>query len=450
MNTASDPSAALDQALADALKRYRDRHPASARQLEAAAEVLPGGNTRSVLFQSPFPLTMVRGEGCRLWDADGHELLDALGEFTAGLYGHSAAPIREAIVSALDGGTGLSSHTLREVELAREIRQRFPSMELLRFTNSGTEANLLALAAALAHTGRRKVLVFEGAYHGGVLSFGGAAGAVNVPHDWLLAPYNDLEAVRAHVARDGAALAAILVEPMLGAGGCIPGTAEFLQGLRRLADDCGALLIFDEVMTSRLSFSGRQSQLGLRPDLTTLGKYFGGGLSFGAFGGRRDVMQRFDPRRADALGHAGTFNNNVLSMAAGLAGLRQLWTPAAVEALNRRGDRLRERCNALFDARGLALQASGLGSLMTLHPTRAALRNVSDLAACDPRVRDLLYFALLERGVFMARRGMTALSLPFGDAEVELFLAALDDTLARYGALLPCASRGGARQDARP
>jgi glutamate-1-semialdehyde 2,1-aminomutase len=450
MNTASDPSAALDQALADALKRYRDRHPASARQLEAAAEVLPGGNTRSVLFQSPFPLTMVRGEGCRLWDADGHELLDALGEFTAGLYGHSAAPIREAIVSALDGGTGLSSHTLREVELAREIRQRFPSMELLRFTNSGTEANLLALAAALAHTGRRKVLVFEGAYHGGVLSFGGAAGAVNVPHDWLLAPYNDLEAVRAHVARDGAALAAILVEPMLGAGGCIPGTAEFLQGLRRLADDCGALLIFDEVMTSRLSFSGRQSQLGLRPDLTTLGKYFGGGLSFGAFGGRRDVMQRFDPRRADALGHAGTFNNNVLSMAAGLAGLRQLWTPAAVEALNRRGDRLRERCNALFDARGLALQASGLGSLMTLHPTRAALRNVSDLAACDPRVRDLLYFALLERGVFMARRGMTALSLPFGDAEVELFLAALDDTLARHGALLPCASRGGARQDARP
>ncbi len=121
-----------------------------------------------------------------------------------------------------------------------------------------------------------------------------------------------------------------------------------------------------------------------------------------------------------------------------------------MEALNRRGDRLRERCNALFDARGLALQASGLGSLMTLHPTRAALRNVSDLAACDPRVRDLLYFALLERGVFMARRGMTALSLPFGDAEVELFLAALDDTLARYGALLPCASRGGARQDARP
>ena len=437
MNATTAASAALDQALAAAIERYRARHPASARQLDKAAEVLPGGNTRSVLFQSPFPLVMVRGEACWLWDADGHRLLDALGEFTAGLYGHSAAPIRSAIVAALDSGISLSSHTLREVELARELVARFPSMELLRFTNSGTEANLLALATAVAHTGRRKVLVFEGAYHGGVLSFGGTAGAVNVPHQWLLALYNDLAAAQAHVARDGADLAAILVEPMLGSGGCIPGTAEFLQGLRRLADDSGALLIFDEVMTSRLALGGRQSQLGIRPDLTTLGKYFGGGLSFGAFGGRRDLMQRFDPRRPDALGHAGTFNNNVLSMAAGLAGLRELWTPAAVEPLNRRGDRLRERCNALFAARGLELQASGLGSLMTLHPTRRPLRSAADLAGCDGRVRDLLYFALLERGVFIARRGMTALSLPFGDAEAENFVAALDDALAASAAVLP-------------
>jgi glutamate-1-semialdehyde 2,1-aminomutase len=195
-------SSPLDRALAEAVARYRARHPASARQLELAAEVLPGGNTRSVLFQAPFPLVMVRGQGCRLRDADGHEYLDALGEFTAGLYGHSAAPIREAIVDALDGGLSLSSHTLREVELAREIAARFPSMELLRFTNSGTEANLLALAAALAHTGRRKMLVFEGAYHGGVLSFGGAASSpVNVPHQWLPTPYNDLDAARAHVLR---------------------------------------------------------------------------------------------------------------------------------------------------------------------------------------------------------------------------------------------------------
>jgi glutamate-1-semialdehyde 2,1-aminomutase len=440
--TMTDPvptSVSLDQALAAAIERFRDSNPASARQFEVAAEVLPGGNTRSVLFQWPFPTVMVRGEGCWLWDADGHKLLDALGEFTAGLYGHSAVPIREAIVAALDGGINLSSHTLREVELARELAHRFPSMQLLRFTNSGTEANLLALAVAVAHTGRHKVLVFDGAYHGGVISFGGAAGSVNVPHDWLRAPYNDLDAAAEHVRRDGAQIAAILVEPMLGAGGCIPGTVSFLQGLRHLADDCGALLVFDEVMTSRLALGGRQSQLGLVPDLTTLGKYFGGGLSFGAFGGRRELMQRFDPRRADALGHAGTFNNNVLSMAAGLAGLRELWTPAAVETLNRRGEWLRDRCNALFRERSLALQCSGAGSLMTLHATDRPLRNVADLAGTDPRVKDLLYFAMLERGVFMARRGMVALMLPFGDAEVEQFVAALDDLLATYKTVLPVA-----------
>ena len=430
---------ALAAALAAAVERYRARHPASARQYELAAEVMPGGNTRSVLYQSPFPLTMLRGEGCWLWDADGHRLLDALGEFTAGLYGHSAAPIRAAIVAALEGGLSLSSHTTREVELAQELAQRFPSLALLRFTNSGTEANLLALAAALAHTGRRKVLVFEGAYHGGVLAFGGATAAVNVPHEWVLAPYNDLDAAAAIVHREGDEIAAILAEPMLGAGGCMPATPEFLHGLQALARGCGALFVLDEVMSSRLSYGGRQAQLGLAPDLTTLGKYFGGGLSFGAFGGRQDVMQRFDPRRPDALGHAGTFNNNVLTMAAGLAGLRELWTAAAADALNQRGERLRERCNALCRARGLALQFSGLGSLMNLHASARPLRRPADLAGSDPRAKDLLFFALLERGVFIARRGLVALSLPFGDAEAEAFVAAFDDALAEHHAVLPAA-----------
>jgi len=436
----SPPVDALGLALDASIQRYVRRHPASARQLELAAEVMPGGNTRSVLFQSPFPLAMVRGEGCWLWDADGHQLLDMLGEFTAGLYGHSAAPIREAIVAALDSGLSLSSHTLREVELAREITNRFPTMPLLRFTNSGTEANLLALAAAVAHTGRRKVLVFEGAYHGGVLAFGGAAGAVNVPHDWLLAPYNDLAAATALVRREADTLAAILVEPMLGAAGCFPGTPEFLLGLRKLADESGALLIVDEVMSSRLAPGGRQSQLGLVPDLTTLGKYFGGGLSFGAFGGRRDVMGRFDPRRPDALGHAGTFNNNVLTMAAGLAGLRELWTPEAAKTLNQRGDRLRERANAMFRTRGLSLQFTGLGSVMNLHATHRPLRRPADLAGSDPRVKDLIFFALLERGTFIARRGLVALSLPFGDAELEGFLSVLEDVLDTHQSVLPVAT----------
>lgn len=429
----------LDTALADAMARFRARNPASEKLMLEASDVLPAGNTRSVLFHAPFPLYMARGEGCTLWDADGHRYLDALGEFTAGIYGHSNPLIQQAIVAALQDGLNLSSHTAREGALAHAIQRRFTGMALLRFTNSGTEANLMALAAATAHTGRRKVLVFNGAYHGGVLAFGGGGSPVNVPHDWLVARYNDLDDVRALVQTHGPDLAAILVEPMLGAGGCIPAEADFLHGLRALADGCGALLIVDEVMTSRLSPGGRQAQLGLTPDLTTLGKYFGGGLSFGAFGGRTDVMQRFDPRRADALGHAGTFNNNVLTMAAGLAGLTQVLTPEALAALNQRGERLRERLNGVFARHGVAMQFTGLGSVMQLQPLAGTLRSADDLAGADDRVKALVFFDLLEHGIFLARRGLVALSLPFGDAQADAFVTALDAVVGTRRTLLPAA-----------
>jgi len=427
----------LGGALDTAIRRYRTANPISEGLQARAAEVMPGGNTRSVLFYPPFPLYMASGAGCRLRDVDGHDYLDALGEFTAGLFGHSDPVIRRAIDAALDRGLNLSSHTPGEAALAHEIRRRFPAMELLRFTNSGTEANLLALAAATTHTGRHKVMVFEGAYHGGVLTFGAGSASVNVPHEFVRVAYNDLAAARDAVMRHGRELAAILVEPMLGSGGCIPGTPEFLHGLRALADDCGALLVFDEVMTSRLSIGGRQALLGIGPDLTTLGKYFGGGMSIGVFGGRAELIARFDPRRADALGHAGTFNNNVLTMAAGLAGLTDVLTAPALAAVNQRGERLRERLNALFAERGVALQVSGLGSLMTLHASARTLRCAADLAGIDPRVKELIFFDLLERGIWMARRGFMALSLPFGDAEVDELVAAMADVVDARRELLP-------------
>ena len=427
----------LDQALAHAIARYREARPASERIHNDAMLALPGGNTRSVLFFDPFPPAMARGEGCQLWDADGHRYLDALGEFTAGLYGHSEPAIRNAITETLADGLSLSSHTAREGALARELQRRFPAMELLRFTNSGTEANLMALASACAHTRRRKVLVFKGGYHGGVLAFAGGGSPVNVPHDWVVARYNDLHDVHQRVAPHRGELAAILVEPMLGSGGCIAGEPQFLLGLRALADECGALLIFDEVMTSRLSIGGRQALLGIRPDLTTLGKYFGGGLSFGAFGGRADVMQRYDPRSSGALQHAGTFNNNVLTMAAGLAGLTQVLTAERLDGLNARGETLRKRLNAQLEAEGVAMQFTGLGSLMQMQSLAAPLRSADDLAAGDDRVKALVFFELLARGVFMARRGFMALSLPFGEAECDQFAQALEAVVNSQRGVLP-------------
>ena len=252
---------------------------------------MPGGNTRSVLFHAPFPLTMVRGEGCRLWDADGHAYVDMLGEYTAGLYGHSNPIIRDAIDTALDGGWNLGGHGVMEARLARTICARFPSIDLVRFTNSGTEANLLAIATALAVTGRKRVMVFEGGYHGGVLSFAGGGIPINAPHQWLLAPYNDVPATLALAEAHAAELGCIIVEPMLGGGGCIPAGPAFLQALRDVATRIGAVLVFDEVMTSRMSAGGQQARLGITPDMTTLGKYIGGGMSFGAFGGRADLME---------------------------------------------------------------------------------------------------------------------------------------------------------------
>ena len=319
-------------------------------------------------------------------------------------------------------------------------------MELLRFTNSGTEANLMALATATAVTERRKVLVFKGAYHGGVLAFGQRGSPVNVPYEWVVARYNDLEDVRAQVAAHGKGLAAILAEPMLGSGGCIPGEPHFLQGLRALADETGALLILDEVMTSRLSFGGRQSQLGIRPDLTTLGKYFGGGLSFGAFGGRADLMARYDPRRTQAWQHAGTFNNNVLTMAAGLAGLKHVLTAERLDALNRRGDALRTRLNKMLEAQGVPLQLTGLGSLMQLHPLAGPLRSADDLVAADDRVKALMFFELLGRSVYMARRGFIALSLPFGDAECMRLEHAMGEAVSARRGLWPPAAPAPALQ----
>jgi glutamate-1-semialdehyde 2,1-aminomutase len=423
----------LEGELAAARERFVAGNPESlARHVEATA-VMPGGNTRTVLFHTPFPLTMARGAGCRLWDADGHGYVDLLGEFTAGLYGHSHPVIRAAVDEALDGGWNLGGHGAMEARLARLLCQRFASLELVRFTNSGTEANLMALATALAVTGRREVMVFEGGYHGGVLYFGGGGVPVNVPHDWVLARYNDVDGTRARIRAHARALGAILVEPMLGSGGCIPADRAFLAMLREEATAAGAVLIFDEVMTSRMSAGGDQARIGITPDMTTLGKYLGGGMSFGAFGGRRGLMEHYDPRRQGALPHAGTFNNNVLSMAAGVAGLTQVFTAAAAEALFARGEALRDALNA--QSRGLPMQWTGLGSLMTVHFQRGAIAAPQDLRGRDA-LRELFFLDMLEAGFYLARRGMISLSLEIGTAEVEGFLGAVKHFIDQRGHLL--------------
>lgn len=419
---------AVTEALATAKLRYASDHPSSYADWQAATHSMPGGNTRTILYFDPFPICMVRGEGCRLYDADGHEYVDLLGEYTAGIYGHSNPVIQEAIIEALKNGLSLSAHNRAELRLAKLIRERYPSIELIRFTNSGTEANLMAVATAIAFTGRARVLVFGGAYHGSLLKFGDAKSPINVPHSFLVAPYNDIPTARSTIRQHARDLACILVEPMLGSGGCVPGDPAFLKALADEARAAGAILIFDEIQTSRLSLGGRQALLGMKPDMTTLGKYHGGGLSFGAFGGRADLMSLYDPRRTGHLAHAGTFNNNVLSMTAGHKGLSKLLTGPALDALNQRGDRLREDLNQLFGEFGSSLTVTGLGSLMNFH--------FSGPASLGKRAISLLFFDLLERGYYCAPRGFIALSLPVDNQILAGFLDVMRDVMrAREGLL---------------
>jgi glutamate-1-semialdehyde 2,1-aminomutase len=430
----------IDAALNDAKEAYVTSAPASLARYVEATTVMPGGNTRTVLHYAPFPLAMARAEGCRMWDADGRGFIDFLGEYTAGLYGHSHPVIRAALDRALDDGISLGAANMTEARFAMAMCERF-GLERVRFTNSGTEANLLAISAARIFTRRKKVLVFNGGYHGAVFGFAGGGSPINIPFDYVLAPYNDIERTRALITDE---LALVILEPMIGSGGCIPASRAFLDMLRQETKRVGALLILDEVMTSRLAPGGLQSVVGVKPDLTTFGKYIGGGMSFGAFGGRAEIMDLFDPRRPDALPHAGTFNNNILTMTAGLTGLTQVYTPEAAITLNARGENLRARLNAACEAANAPLQFTGIGSMLAVHTKQGPILRPEEAAMADPKLKELFFFDMLAHGIWLARRGMMTLSLPIGDVECDALVAAVEEFLSARHSLLRAASAASA------
>ncbi len=431
------PSAynSVDQALAAVEDRYAARNPLSRERHEAASAHMPGGNTRSVIHFSPFPFAVERAEGPRLYDLDGHVYTDFLGEFSAGIYGHSHPAIISAAREALNDGLSFGAPNRYEAELAGLLCERFPSCEMVRFCNSGTEANLMAISTARAVTGRSKVMVMNGGYHGSVLKFVGGGAVTNVPFDYVLGTYNDTEGALALIGQHGSDIAALLVEPLMGSSGCIEAEPAFLSALRDATTRHGIMLIFDEVMTSRLSPGGLQEVLGITPDLTTFGKYMGGGFSFGAFGGSRAIMNVYDPALTHGLAHAGTFNNNVMSMKAGLTGLRDVYVPAQIDALNKRGEWFRSEINNIAMSRQVAIQATGKGSMMAVHFQRGPITRPSDVDAA-PAKRALLHLSMLEAGYSMARRGFMTLSVALEDRDYDGYLSAFDRFTADYADLI--------------
>jgi glutamate-1-semialdehyde 2,1-aminomutase len=395
----------LKSAIEEARSRYVSANPLSQAADEDAARYLPGGNTRSVLHYEPFPLTMVAGDGAELTDLDGHRYIDCVGEYSAALFGHSNDVIKSAIHEALDNGVAMGAPTQYERELAGLLCERFPCVDQVRFCNSGTEANLMALSTATEAnlmalstarvvTGRNKLLAFNDAYHGGVIKFLGGSCALNMPFDFVLADYNDIDGAAGVIDQVGDELAAVIVEPILGAGGNIQGNRQFLEMLRQKTKEMGTFLIFDEVKTARLGPAGVQGMLDIKPDLTTLGKFIGGGLPTGAFGGSAEIMAQFNPKQKGALAHAGTFNNNVCSMAAGCAAMSKVYTPQRAAEFLDWSEAFRLSLNDMFAAKAVPMYANGMGSMIAIHFSSKPTKRPADISAGCQSLRPLLHMEL--------------------------------------------------------
>ncbi|KAH8693332.1 glutamate-1-semialdehyde 2,1-aminomutase [Phaeosphaeriaceae sp. PMI808] len=416
---------------------FERRNVRSFKLHEAAARSLPGGNTRSVLHTAPFPIFLKNGRGYHVTSEDGNTYVDLAGEFTAGLYGHSHPILQKTLISTIHNiGLNLGGNTILESQHAALLCSRY-KLDLVRFTNSGTEATLHAIQGAKSFTGKRKVVVFTGGYHGGCYSFPEDQPAENCVDldDWIIAEYNDMEDTKKKI-EDSTDVAAVLIEGMQGRGPCTVGTHEFLKQVQESARKVGAVFILDEVQTSRLAPGGLQELEGLKPDVTVLGKFLGGGIAFGAFGGRSEIMRVYDPRESKALSHSGTFNNNTLGMAAGYAGLSNVYTPEICVEFNAMGDKLRHNLQKL--SQGTKMTVTGRGTIMGIHflqDGRKDLRNFRDRKE-DGDLRRLFWFEMMENGFWITERGSLALILGTPWEDLERFEVSVGDFLERHKELV--------------
>lgn len=426
----------------------------SATLYERAKKVMPGGNTRHTVYRTPHQVYAAKGEGCRIIDIDGNVRIDAVGNFTSLIHGYGSKRIIEAARRQIDLGLCFGMPTSGEVELSEMLIERLPSVEQLRYCNSGTEAVMNAIKVARAFTGRPKIAKCEGAYHGTYdvvetsqearpENWGDIESPISVPtsrgtpqgilDDVVIIPFNNVEKGEAILRAKGNTLAAVLVDVMPNRAGLVPATPEFLAMLRRVTQEIGALLILDEVITFRLGYNGAQGRFEIDPDITVLGKVIGGGFPIGAVGGRKEVMAVYDPSLGPpAVQHGGTFSANPMSMMAGIAALEDL-TPASFEHLERLGERLDRGLNELFDRLGIDAQVTGLGSLRRLHLNRAPLTDFrSTFATGDSakRVAELSRL-LFDEGVIIASNGLMALSTPMTEEDIDEIIAAFDRVVTR-------------------
>ena len=419
------------------------------RALYATAKgLIPGGvnsPVRAFKAVGGTPVFIQRGEGAHLFDVDGNRYIDYVLSWGPLILGHAPRRVVDAIARQAERGTSYGAPTELEIELAQMIIDAVPSVEMVRFVNSGIEATMSAVRLARAYTGRSKIIKFEGGYHGSADAFlvqaGSGVATLGLPdspgvppgatQDTLTAPYNQLEAVEALFHQFSEEIAAVIVEPVAGNMGLVLPQPGFLEGLRRLTTEYGALLIFDEVMTGfRVAYGGAQALYGVLPDLTTLGKVIGGGLPVGAYGGRREIMELVAP--AGPMYQAGTLSGNPLAMTAGLETLRALQEPATYARLTALTERLVSGIGQAADRAGIPLQRASVGSMFGLFFTEQQVTDYTSAKTADTQRYARFFWGMLARGVYLAPSQFEAgfLSLAHSEEDIEATIDAAQRVFA--------------------
>ena len=429
-------------------KTYADARPNSRRLHTEACKYMPGGDTRTATFFLPFPNFIKYGDGAYMYDEDGFKLLDFQNNYTSLIHGHAHPETVEAVREQITKGSAYTAPFEKQIELSEILTQRFPSVDMIRYTNSGTEANMHALRIARAYTGKAKIIKTEGGYHGTTDVFEASvdpnikkAGTLdqikvipesrgvseNALKDVLVVPFNDIERTRKMIEEHHQETACIIIEPIMGSAGQITPDLEYLRFLREITKQYHIVLIFDEVVTGRLSLGGAQKFYGVTPDLTTMGKIIGGGTPVGAFGGKQEIMQMYDPREKKMY-HSGTFNGNAVTMAAGLAAMKA-YNQEAVDYVNSLGTLFKEGVLKIYEKLGLNMKISGAGSIYNILFTDKGVKNYRDVAAAHEELKKVLYMSLLTKGVFDAERGMFCMSTAMTEEDIRFGLDALERSL---------------------
>jgi glutamate-1-semialdehyde 2,1-aminomutase len=428
------------------MDEYTSKTPTSRTLYDRAKEVLPAGVSYGIRYFEPYPFFTAKARGSKLYDVDGNEYVDFWLGHAALILGHSPTAVVKAAKKQLENGTHYGTSHELEIALAEQVVKMVPSAQMVRFTNSGTEANMYATRLARAFTGRNTIAKFEGGWHGGYDALHvGVKQPFDLPEsagltqgslqDTILLPFNDLEGVEKRL-RD-THLASIVIEPVLGAGGAVPAEKEFLKGLREFCDRNDILLIFDEVITGfRLAPGGGQQFYGVKPDITVLGKILGGGFPVGAFCGSKTIMERIDNiayKRPHYSFHGGTFAGNPITMVAGLTTLQILEDGRITSRLNKLGDETRERLRRIFEKHNVDAQVIGAGSLFSVHFTKERIRDALAVLRADKK-RLLGYnLTLIANGIFFLPTHCGALSTAHSEADLQRLFNETENYLRHYG-----------------